>query len=89
MFRDIGNADEKMKAVTKTAEEALRRIRNESPINARRVKSYGISVGTDEAGEPQRAATEYSTTRTPPPMQTPPYGGALRYPSSPLPYRSF
>ncbi|QIG95512.1 P-loop NTPase fold protein [Bradyrhizobium sp. 6(2017)] len=53
MFRDIGNANEKMKTVTKTAEEALRRIGNESPINARRVRNYGISVGADEAGKPQ------------------------------------
>ena len=40
MFRDIGNADEKMKLVTKNAEEALRRIAAESVINARRVKQY-------------------------------------------------
>ncbi|MEY9444751.1 hypothetical protein ABIE82_002199 [Bradyrhizobium diazoefficiens] len=53
MFRDIGNASGKMKAVTKTAEEALRRIGEESLINARRVSKYGISVGDNEAGEPQ------------------------------------
>ncbi|MEY9750146.1 hypothetical protein ABIF65_009520 [Bradyrhizobium japonicum] len=53
MFRDIGNANGKMKAVTKTAEDALRRIGNESPINARRLSKYGISAGDNEAGEPQ------------------------------------
>ena len=36
-----------MKAVTKAAEEALRRIGKESPINARRIRNYGVDVGDD------------------------------------------
>jgi hypothetical protein len=45
MFRNISNADEKMKAVTQAAEEALRKIAKESPLNARRVRGYGVEVG--------------------------------------------
>jgi hypothetical protein len=47
MFRNIGNADEKMKAVTQAAEEGLRRIGKESPINARRIRNYGVDVGNN------------------------------------------
>jgi hypothetical protein len=44
MFRNISNADEKMKAITRNAEEALRKIGKESPINARRVRAFGVEI---------------------------------------------
>lgn len=42
-FKDFGGATDEMKNISKNAEEALRRIASESPINARRVGRYGIS----------------------------------------------
>ena len=44
MFRSIANADEEMKRVTEKAEAALRKIGCESPINARRIRKYGIEI---------------------------------------------
>jgi hypothetical protein len=41
-FRDLGIADARMKAVTEAAESALKRIGEESLINARRVGRYGV-----------------------------------------------
>jgi hypothetical protein len=44
-FDNIMNATEPMKEISKRAKDALRRIGQESEINARRVKRYGIEVG--------------------------------------------
>jgi hypothetical protein len=44
-FDNIMNATEPMKEISKRAKDALRRIGEESAINARRVKRYGIDVG--------------------------------------------
>src|SRR5262249_18044170 len=43
-FKRIGNASDAMRAVAKSATEALRLIGSESPINAIRVRKYGIEV---------------------------------------------
>jgi Cdc6-like AAA superfamily ATPase len=43
-FDRIGNATPEMSAISKNAKDALRIIGRESPINARRVKSYGVDV---------------------------------------------
>jgi hypothetical protein len=43
-FDQFGNASPEMKEVSKRAREALTRIANESPINARRAKPYGIEA---------------------------------------------
>jgi hypothetical protein len=48
IFQGVSNADEKMKAVTKNAEEALRKIGGESRINARRVRQFGIDIGSPD-----------------------------------------
>lgn len=40
MFRNIGNADEQMKAVTANVIEAMRQISKDSPMNARRVAKF-------------------------------------------------
>lgn len=45
MFSDIIDADEKMKTITANAKAALMRIGEESQLNRRRVKRYGIEVG--------------------------------------------
>jgi hypothetical protein len=44
MFRNISNADEKMKTVTQAAEDALHKIAKESDLNARRVRAYGVRI---------------------------------------------
>ena len=41
-FRNIVNVDEKMKAITRTVEGALRQIATESSLNAKRVKNFGV-----------------------------------------------
>jgi hypothetical protein len=43
-FGQFGNASSEMKEISKRAREALSRIAKESPINARRLKPYGIEV---------------------------------------------
>lgn len=43
-FDRIANASERMKEISKRAKEALRRIGQESAINARRVLKYGVRV---------------------------------------------
>jgi hypothetical protein len=43
-FDRIANATEAMRAISKRAREALRRIGQESPLNALRVKKYGLDV---------------------------------------------
>lgn len=45
-FARIGNATAEMQEVVRKAREALTRIGKESPINARRLRPYGIQVGT-------------------------------------------
>lgn len=42
-FREVGNADPAMLKLTALVEGALRRIAAESPLNARRVRKYGIA----------------------------------------------
>ena len=44
MFRDVSNADDHMRAITLAVEGALRRIAAESPMNAKRVRRYGVQV---------------------------------------------
>jgi hypothetical protein len=43
-FDGIGNATAEMREISKRAKDALLRIGKESPINARRVRTYGIKV---------------------------------------------
>ena len=43
-FDTIGNASADMKEISGRAKEALKRIGQESLINARRVKRYGVEV---------------------------------------------
>ncbi|MGB8315396.1 MAG: hypothetical protein WCE69_13025 [Aestuariivirga sp.] len=43
-FDNIVNATDTMKEISKRAKLALKRIANESPINARRVAKYGIKA---------------------------------------------
>jgi len=43
-FDSIGNASADMKEISRRAKEALKRIGQESLINARRVKRYGVEV---------------------------------------------
>ena len=52
-FDNVANATDTMKEISKRAKQALRRIANESPINARRVAKYGIKV---EENAPEAAA---------------------------------
>jgi hypothetical protein len=44
-FDRIQNATEPMREISKRAKEALKRIGQESPINAVRVRKYGVEVG--------------------------------------------
>jgi hypothetical protein len=44
LFEQVSNASEPMTEVVKRAKEALRRIGQESAINARRVRRYGVRV---------------------------------------------
>ena len=53
-FDNIGNASAEMREISKMAKSALRQIGEESPINARRVKRYGIEVGAAETEAPSR-----------------------------------
>lgn len=43
-FDRIGNATAEMKEISQRAKDALKLIGEESPINARRVKAYGVAV---------------------------------------------
>jgi hypothetical protein len=43
-FRKIANADEHMKKITTLAEDALRTIAAENPLNAKRVQTFGITL---------------------------------------------
>jgi hypothetical protein len=43
-FQRVVNADDAMKAITRNAEEAFRKIGAESPLNASRVKQYAVVV---------------------------------------------
>jgi hypothetical protein len=43
-FRDVGSADERLKTITRIAEEALRQIAAESSLNAKRVMNYGVKI---------------------------------------------
>ncbi|MCU1269520.1 MAG: hypothetical protein JWN74_814 [Acidobacteriaceae bacterium] len=47
-FDNIGNASDEMRAISRLAKDALRRIGRESNINALRVKRYGIDVSQVE-----------------------------------------
>jgi len=47
-FDRIGNATEQMKEISNRAKDALKRIGLESPINARRVRRYGVEVVAQE-----------------------------------------
>ena len=42
LFERIGSSTDPMKEISRRAKEALRRIAQESPINALRVKKYGV-----------------------------------------------
>jgi hypothetical protein len=54
-FDRIGNATSEMKEVSKRAREALGRIAKESPLNARRVKPYGIVDPKETESAPKSA----------------------------------
>jgi hypothetical protein len=43
-FDVIGNASPDMKEISKRAKEALKRVGQESAINAQRVKIYGVAI---------------------------------------------
>jgi hypothetical protein len=43
-FRNVGNADERMKALTQMAERALRSIATKSLMNAKRVRNFGVDL---------------------------------------------
>jgi hypothetical protein len=43
-FDGIGNASTEMRAISKLAREALKRIGQESPMNERRVRRYGVVI---------------------------------------------
>ncbi len=43
-FKKVGNADDHMKKIVLRAEAALRRIAAESPMNAQRVKNFGVNL---------------------------------------------
>ena len=46
-FKNVSNADGQMQKIVSTAEAALRRIAAESPMNAQRVRNFGISLEKD------------------------------------------
>jgi hypothetical protein len=56
-FRRIANASEDMRRVITLMEEALRMIGRKSPLNALRLKKYGISVEVDVPHTPSSAST--------------------------------
>lgn len=49
IFRDISNADERMKSITQMVEGALRQIARESPMNAKRVRNFGVRIEESNA----------------------------------------
>lgn len=53
-FGSYGNASEQMKSIADRATEALRAIGQQSPINARRIRIYGVTL--EESAEAQGAA---------------------------------
>jgi hypothetical protein len=55
-FDRFGNATPEMKEVSKRAKDALIRIAKESPINARRVKPYGVEVDSKPAASAPESA---------------------------------
>jgi hypothetical protein len=44
IFRDMSNADDRMKSSTRMVEGALRQIARESPMNAKRVRNFGVQI---------------------------------------------
>jgi hypothetical protein len=55
-FGRFGNATSEMKEISMRAKEALIRIAKESPINARRVKPYGVEVDSKPAASASESA---------------------------------
>jgi hypothetical protein len=55
-FGRFGNATSEMKEISMRAKEALIRIAKESPINARRVKPYGVDVDPKPAASAPESA---------------------------------
>ena len=55
-FGRFGNATSEMKEISMRAREALIRIAKESPINARRVKPYGVDVDPKPAASAPESA---------------------------------
>jgi hypothetical protein len=51
VFREISNADERMNSITRTAEGALRQIAMENPMNAKRVRNFGVRIEEPDGGE--------------------------------------
>ena len=49
-FRNIGNADDAMKKITKEVETALRAIGNETLLNRKRVRNLGVDPEARQAG---------------------------------------
>ena len=50
-FEQVSDASEPMTEIVKRAKEALERIGEESAINARRVRRYGVRVEDRQVGE--------------------------------------
>jgi hypothetical protein len=44
LFRDLLNADERMKSIGQMVVSALRQIARESPMNSKRVRNFGVNV---------------------------------------------
>jgi hypothetical protein len=44
IFRDLSNADERMKSIGRMVEGAMRQIASESRMNAKRVKNFGVQI---------------------------------------------
>lgn len=51
-FATYGNASDQMKEISLRAREALRRIDAESPLNARRVAKFGVSIHPEPTAPP-------------------------------------
>jgi hypothetical protein len=50
-FAGIGNASTEMRKISELAREALKRIGQESPINAKRVRRYGVVIEEQESSK--------------------------------------
>jgi hypothetical protein len=49
IFRDMLNADERMKSIARMVDGALHQIARESPMNAKRVRNFGVEIEESSA----------------------------------------